>query len=56
MMRKYESGDVIYANSEIVSGAIIKFDAANRIVFSTGFKARTGSKVRAFLEGCGGRQ
>jgi hypothetical protein len=55
-MKKFESGNTIYANSEIQAGAIIKLDAGARIVFSTNFKARVGSKVRAFIEGCGGPQ
>lgn len=55
-MRKYEVSNVLYANNIISPGAYIKLDAGNRVVLQVGFKAQTGSRLKAFVEGCGGAQ
>jgi hypothetical protein len=55
-MRKWEAGNTIYASSTLQSGTDIKLDAGVRIVLQPGFKATNGSRVRTYLEGCGGAQ
>jgi hypothetical protein len=53
-MRKYEVSGTLFASNQIQAGAYIKFDAGSKIVLQPGFKASLGSKLKAFIEGCGG--
>ena len=55
-MRKFEASVNVYASSQVLSGADIKLDAGSRIVLQPGFRANTGSKLRTYIEGCGGVQ
>ncbi len=55
-MRKWEAGNTIFASSVLQSGTDIKLDAGARIVLQPGFKATNGSRLRTYLEGCGGAQ
>ncbi len=54
--RKYEASNTVFINSTIQSGANIKLDGGSRVVLQPGFRANSGSKVRAFIEGCAGSQ
>ncbi len=53
-MKKFEASFSVIGVNEIRPGADIKFDAGTRIVLQNGFKAVAGSRVRMFIEGCGG--
>jgi hypothetical protein len=55
-MRKWEAGNTVFASSILQAGTDIKLDAGGRIIFQPGFKATNGSRVRTYLEGCGGAQ
>jgi hypothetical protein len=55
-MKKWEAGNTIFASSILQSGTDIKLDAGVRIILQPGFKATNGSRVRTYLEGCGGAQ
>lgn len=55
-IRKFEASNTVYANTIIHSGAYIKLDGGSRVVLQPGFRANTGSKLKAIVEGCGGAQ
>jgi hypothetical protein len=55
-MRKWEASNIVYASSILQAGTDIKLDAGVKIVLQPGFKATEGSRVRTYLEGCGGVQ
>ncbi len=55
-MRKWEAANTVYASSVLQPGTDIKLDAGLKIVLVPGFKATNGSRVRTYLEGCGGAQ
>ncbi len=55
-MRKWEAANTVYASSTLQAGTDIKLDGGTRVVLQPGFKATSGSRVRTYLEGCGGAQ
>lgn len=54
--KKFEAANTVFATAQIQSGAYIKLDGGARVILQPGFRANNGSKVRAFIEGCGGVQ
>jgi len=55
-MKKFEASNTVIANSIIDAGADIKLDAGLQIKLEPGFKASNGSRLRTYIEGCGGVQ
>jgi hypothetical protein len=55
-LKKYEVNNTITATIQINAGANVKFDAGSRITLSPGFRAQDGSKLKVYVEGCGGTQ
>ncbi len=55
-MRKFEAADIVYGNGVVNPGTNLKLDAGNKIILGNGFRALEGSKVRAYIDGCGGVQ
>lgn len=55
-MRKFEASDVVNGNGIVNPGTSLKLDAGNRIKLNPGFRAYNGSRVRTYIEGCGGAQ
>ena len=56
VMQKYEANLTITSTAQIESNSTIKYDAGSRVTLSPGFKATQGSKVKIYIEGCGGIQ
>ena len=55
-MKKYEASDIVFGSGVVEAGAKLKLDAGNRIILSPGFKAKFGSSLKTYIEGCGGPQ
>jgi hypothetical protein len=56
VMQKFEANLTITSTAQIQSNSTIKYDAGSRVTLSPGFKAAEGSKVKIYIEGCGGVQ
>ncbi len=55
-MVKYEASDIVFGLGVVGAGADVKLDAGNKIVLQPPFRANQGSRVRTYIEGCGGPQ
>ncbi|MEQ1745536.1 MAG: zinc-dependent metalloprotease [Saprospiraceae bacterium] len=53
LLEKYEVSNSIVTTSIVDPGAFVKLDAGVFIRLSPGFRARPGSTVHAYIEGCG---
>jgi hypothetical protein len=52
-LKKHEATNFINSTAVNNSGTQIKYDAGTKITLSPGFRASTGSKFRAYIDGCG---
>jgi len=52
-LEKFEASNNVVSNSTVNSGTFVKFDGGNLVRWTTGFHARSGSTVQAYIEGCG---
>lgn len=53
-VHRFEVSNIITANGTLSSGSYVSMDAGSRITLSPGFRANGGSRVRLFINGCGG--
>ena len=53
-VHRFEASGTITANGIISSGSYTTMDAGSKITLAPGFRANGGSRVKLFIEGCGG--
>ncbi len=53
-LKKFEANNTITATVQLLTGSRMKLDAGTKITLSPGFRANNGSKLEAYIEGCGG--
>jgi hypothetical protein len=55
-VKKFEASGNVFGYNTIQPGAYVKLDAGVRVTLTSGFKALSGSKLRALIDGCNGPQ